>query len=279
MADRLEQVNVSGCVGLEMMVILRLPTDWQKPVCQAMKVYVMGVSWQSMEAVSQMMVASVMVRDMELPRGLLLFLIVIGNFMMADVQVKKKDVLEIMVQFEQDITKEFENVMVIVGGVQYCRVGMMVSVITVVASIVVSARVQLRKAEVEVYMGYCWATLREEGFPRESAAEIVQNKEPLYLIGLAILLMVRLMGPVEFTVMIEEIILTLQDEMVDGDIDVTAVLVEIMRSFGSQMVTIRLRVASILREDDSTKVKVVFAANVVMELLRVKEWLLMVRVK
>ena len=32
-----------------------------------------------------MMVASVMVRDMELPRGLLLFLIVIGNFMMADV--------------------------------------------------------------------------------------------------------------------------------------------------------------------------------------------------
>ena len=45
------------------------------------------------------------------------------------------------------------------------------------------------------------------------------------------------------------------------------------------MVTIRLRVASILREDDSTKVKVVFAANVVMELLRVKEWLLMVRVK
>lgn len=61
----------------------------------------------------------------------------------------------------------------------------------------------------EVYIGCCWATLKEEGFPRASAAEIVQANEPLYLIGLATLLIVMFMGPVEFTVMVEEVRLTL----------------------------------------------------------------------
>lgn len=64
-----------------------------------------------------MIVPSAIVRDMELPKGWLLFLIVTGIFMTADAYAKKKEVLEIMVQLEQDMTRESEKLTIMLGRV------------------------------------------------------------------------------------------------------------------------------------------------------------------
>lgn len=102
----------------------------------------------------------------------------------------------------------------------------------------------MRKAEVEVYMGCCWTTLEDEGLLRGSAADIVQISEPLYLMGLAILLMAMLMGPVEFKVIVEEVRLRVYEDMIDGDAGVTVVLEVITISLGRETMTMRLSAGS-----------------------------------
>lgn len=66
----------------------------------------------------------------------------------------------------------------------------------------------LRKRVVAVYIG-CWvATLDEDGLLSISVATIDQSKEPLYLIGLEMLLIIRVIGPIALIVMEEDVELT-----------------------------------------------------------------------
>lgn len=62
------------------------------------------------------MIPSEITVEIELPLGLLLFLIVMDIFMIAVVYVTDMEVLEMMVQLMQESTSESENVMVMIGG-------------------------------------------------------------------------------------------------------------------------------------------------------------------
>lgn len=62
------------------------------------------------------MIPSEITVEIELPLGLLLFLIVMDIFMIAVVYVTDMEVLEMMVQLLQESTSESENVMVMIGG-------------------------------------------------------------------------------------------------------------------------------------------------------------------
>ena len=103
---------------------------------------------------------------------------------------------------------------------------------SLLASMVESLKELLRKSVVAVYMG-CWVeALEEEGLPSRSVAIIDHIKEPLYLIGLEMLLTIRLIGPIAFIIMEEEEELTVVWVILVGDSAVMDVPAEKTISFG-----------------------------------------------
>lgn len=83
-----------------------------------------------------------------------------------------------------------------------------------------------------MYMG-CWVEiLEEEGLLSRSVAIIDHIKEPLYLTGLEMLLIERLIGPIALIVMVEEVELTVVWVMLALDNAVTDVPAEKTISFG-----------------------------------------------